>query len=183
MSTADVPAEEVAARHGLRPLPVEGGLFRQTWAGPPGPDGRPAGTAIIVLLTGAEDAGGTGDFSALHRLPTDEVWHFYEGDPLTLLTLFPDGTDRLTRLGGPGGEVQTVVPAGAWMGARVAPGGRWSLFGTTMAPGFLPEDYDGPDPDEVERLASRHAHHADLIRSLHRADAPGRMTGVDGTGG
>ncbi|MEV7287718.1 cupin domain-containing protein [Streptomyces sp. NPDC093252] len=176
----------------MRPLPVEGGLFRQTWAGPPGPDGRPSGTAIIVLLTGGDGGDGpaegsagdstkdsAGDFSALHRLPTDEVWHFYEGDPLTLLTLFPDGTDRLTRLGGPGGEVQTVVPAGAWMGARVAPGGRWSLFGTTMAPGFLPEDYDGADTEEVERLASHHARHADLIRSLHRADAPGRMTGPD----
>ncbi|MEU9337835.1 cupin domain-containing protein [Streptomyces sp. NPDC048290] len=165
----------MAARHGLRPLPVEGGLFRQTWAGPAGPDGRPAGTAIVVLLTGATAEHPRGDFSALHRLPTDEVWHFYEGDPLTLLTLLPDGTDRLVRLGGPGGEVQTVVPAGAWMGARVGDGGQWSLFGTTMAPGFLPEDYDGADAATVERLCARHPHHAPLIRALHRPEAPSRM--------
>ncbi|NEA00192.1 cupin domain-containing protein, partial [Streptomyces sp. SID10116] len=109
-------AEEVAARHGLRPLPVEGGLYRRTWAGPPDASGRPAGSAIIVLLTTAP-----GDFSALHRLPTDEVWHFYEGDALELLLLAPDGSDRTAVLG-PGGAVQLVVPAGTWMGAHVPVG-------------------------------------------------------------
>ncbi len=113
----DETADEVAARYGLRPLPVEGGRFRQTWAGPPDAAGRPAGTAILVLLTTAP-----GDFSALHRLPTDEVWHFYEGDALELLLLAPDGTDRLAVLG-QAGCVQLVVPAGpgwgrAWHPAR-----------------------------------------------------------------
>ena len=42
-----------------------------------------------------------------------------------------------------------VVPAGTWMGARVAPGGEWSLFATTMAPGFIPGDYEGGDADEL----------------------------------
>ncbi|MEU4796410.1 cupin domain-containing protein [Streptomyces sp. NPDC023327] len=161
-------AQDVAARYGLRPLPVEGGLFRRTWVGPPGADGRPAGSAIIVLLTDAP-----GDFSALHRLPTDEVWHFYEGDALDLLLLAPDGTDRLVALGR-AGCVQFVVPAGTWMGARVTSGGRygWSLFGTTMAPGFLPEDYEGADPDA---LAARHPARARLIRRLCRPGEPVRM--------
>ncbi|MFG3634423.1 cupin domain-containing protein [Streptomyces huasconensis] len=167
-------ADEVAARYGLRPLPVEGGRFRQTWAGPPDAAGRPAGTAILVLLTTAP-----GDFSALHRLPTDEVWHFYEGDALELLLLAPDGTDRLAVLGR-AGCVQLVVPAGTWMGARVAPGpadGRrrrygWSLFGTTMAPGFLPQDYEGGDPEE---LAARYPGRARVIRELCRPGEPVRM--------
>jgi len=68
--------------YGLAPLPREGGRFRRTWAGPMRPDGRPEGSAIVMLLT-AEP----GDFSALHRLPTDEIWHYYRGDPLTLLLL------------------------------------------------------------------------------------------------
>lgn len=157
---------QLAARHGLRPLPVEGGLFRQTWAGPPDAAGRPSGTAIMMLLTAAPD-----DFSALHRLPTDEVWHFYRGDPLELLLLFPDGGDELVLLGGPD-AYQTVVTAGTWMGARVAPGGSWSLFGTTMAPGFLSSDYEGGDPAE---LAARHPARADRIRALCRTGAALRM--------
>ena len=164
------PPEEdpatLAARYGLRPLPVEGGLFRQTWAGPSDASGRPSGTAIMMLLTAAED-----DFSALHRLPTDEVWHFYRGDSLELLLLFPDGSDELVLLGGPD-VYQTVVPAGTWMGARVASGGSWSLFGTTMAPGFLPSDYEGGDPAE---LAARHPARADRIRALCRTGAALRM--------
>ena len=77
---------DIAAQYGLTPLPVEGGLYRRTWAGPADADGRPAGSAIIALFA-AED----GLFSALHRLPIDEVWHFYRGDALELLLLGPDG--------------------------------------------------------------------------------------------
>ncbi|MGW7485819.1 cupin domain-containing protein [Streptomyces sp. NPDC054786] len=71
--------------YGLAPLPREGGRFRPTWAGPERADGRPEGSAIVMLLTDEP-----GDFSALHRLPTDEIWHFYRGDPLTLF-LLPEG--------------------------------------------------------------------------------------------
>lgn len=175
MANTPVTAEELTRRYGLAPLPVEGGLFRRTWAGPPGPDGRPCGTAIMVLLTSAPD-----DFSALHRLPTDEVWHFYRGDPLELLLLGADGGGppdaAVVVLGGEAGEVQVVVPAGTWMGARVAAGGSWSLFGTTMAPGFMPSDYEGGDPEE---LAARWPERAEMIRALCRAGAPRRMEGTD----
>ncbi|WP_052864371.1 cupin domain-containing protein [Streptomyces niger] len=164
---------ELAERYGLRPLPAEGGLFRQTWAGPPDATGRPVGTAILVLLTTADDG-----FSTLHRLPVDEVWHCYRGDAAELLLLGSDGADRVVRLGGDGGEVQTVVPAGTWMGARVLPGGRWSLCGTTMAPGFLPSDYEGGDVDDLTRQYPRQAAR---IRALSRPGAPLRMP--DGTPG
>lgn len=164
------PADEIAARLGLVALPTEGGRFRQTWAGPEDESGRPAGTAILMLLTSDPD-----DFSALHRLPIDEVWHFYRGDALELVLLHPDGRDEVRRLGGGDGEgeaAQTVVPAGTWMGARVAPGGAWSLFGTTMAPGFLPADYEGGD---VEDLVHHYPRREALIRALCRVGDPTRM--------
>lgn len=159
--------QEIAAladQYGLAPLAVEGGLFRRTWAGPPDAAGRPAGSAIVVLLA-------EGDFSAMHRLPIDEVWHFYRGDPLELRLLADSDGTRVEVLGA-GGHVQLTVPAGTWMGARVRPGGRWSLCGTTMAPGFVPADYEGGDADV---LAARYPAEADLIRALCRQDAPLRF--------
>ncbi len=161
----DEDVADIAARYGLAPLPVEGGLFRRTWAGPPGADGRPAGSAIIALFSVEDDL-----FSAMHRLPLDEVWHFYRGDPLELLLLDPHrdgpGRTRVEVLGpGTGQHVQLTVPAGTWMGARVAAGGRWTLCGTTMAPGFVPADYEGGDAGE---LTARFPEAAERIRALCR---------------
>jgi predicted cupin superfamily sugar epimerase len=139
--------EDLVAHYGLEPIPQEGGLFRQTWAGPERADGRPEGTAIVALLTSAP-----GDFSALHRLPTDEVWHFYLGDPLDMLLLAPDGSARTVVLGPDvlgGQHPQYTVPAGTWMGARVAGDGSWAFFGCTMAPGFTYEGYEHGDPAEL----------------------------------
>ncbi|MES4887141.1 cupin domain-containing protein [Streptomyces sp. NPDC096012] len=146
---------------GLEPIPREGGLFRRTWVGPERPDGRPEGSAIVALLT-------ADDFSALHRLPTDEVWHHYRGDPLHLLLLAPDGTARTAVLGPDlrhGQHVQLTVPARTWMGARVAPGGRWTLFGCTMAPGFTYRDYEHGN---AEDLTARYPSQAALIGELCR---------------
>ncbi len=154
----------LAAQYGLAPLPVEGGLFRRTWAGPADDTGRPAGSAILFLLSAVD-----GLFSAMHRLPIDEVWHFYRGDTIELLLL--DHEPRVELLGT--GQVQLTVPAGTWMGARVAPGGQWALCGTTMAPGFVPADYEGGDADT---LAARYPAEADRIRALCRPDEPLQLT-------
>ncbi|GAA4856011.1 cupin domain-containing protein [Saccharopolyspora rosea] len=165
---------EVAARYGLRPLPVEGGLFRRTWTGPPDGSGRPAGTAILLLLAARD-----GLFSALHRLPIDEVWHFHRGDPVALLLLDPGGGARTAVLGhdpAAGHHVQFTVPAGTWMGGRVAPGGSWALCGTTMAPGFLPSDYEGAAADD---LAAAYPSAAEDIRALCRPGTPLRMPPED----
>ncbi|MEV5485705.1 MULTISPECIES: cupin domain-containing protein [Streptomyces] len=149
--------------YGLAPLPREGGRYRRTWAGPERPDGRPEGSAIVMLLT-AEP----GDFSALHRLPTDEIWHFYRGDPLTLF-LLAEGSAARTVVLGPdvlgGQHVQFTVPAGTWMAAEVADGGAWTLFGCTMAPGFTFEDYEHGDAAE---LAARFPREAARITALSR---------------
>ncbi|MEU6545734.1 cupin domain-containing protein [Streptomyces sp. NPDC046859] len=153
--------EELVAHYRLEPIPREGGLFRRTWAGPERPDGRPQGTAIVVLLT-------ADDYSALHRLPSDEVWHFYLGDPLEMLLLAPDGTSRTAVLGhgvARGQHLQLTVPASTWMGARVAAGGSWAFFGCTMAPGFTYADYEHGEP---AHLTARYPHEAARIAELCR---------------
>ncbi len=154
----------------LKPLPAEGGLFRQSWrsslqvvahGGP-----RPAGTAIYALLSDAPDA-----FSAMHRLRCDELWHFYLGDAIKMLLLHPDGRVERVVLGADllGGQVlQAVVPAGCWMGARLLAGGRYALFGCTSAPGFIEADYEGGDA----RLASQYPQAAQEIAALLREGAP-----------
>ncbi|MEV6961911.1 cupin domain-containing protein [Streptomyces sp. NPDC051207] len=153
--------EDLVAHYGLEPIPREGGLFRRTWAGPERPDGRPEGSAIVVLLT-------ADDYSALHRLPTDEIWHYYLGDPLELLLLAPDGSSRTVVLGPDlrsGQHVQFTVPARTWMGGRVAAGGDWTFLGCTMAPGFTYEDYEHGDP---AHLTARYPSEADRIARLCR---------------
>jgi len=130
------------------PLGGEGGFFAETYrareivpSGALGPDwtgDRPLATAIYYLLT-------PGTFSALHRLRSDEVFHFYLGDPVEMLQLTPDGGGRLVVMGAdlPAGmRPQVVVPRGVWQGTRLIEGGTLALLGTTVAPGFDPEDFE-----------------------------------------
>ncbi|WP_370511870.1 cupin domain-containing protein [Telmatospirillum sp. J64-1] len=141
-------AEKVIALLDLVPHPEEGGFFRETWRAGEGiePSALPGrytgrrsfGTAIYYLLT-------PGTFSHLHRLKSDEVFHFYLGDPVEQLHLNPDGTSRRVVLGTDleaGQSPQVVVPAGVWQGARLVDGGRLALLGCTVAPGFEFADYD-----------------------------------------
>jgi PPOX class F420-dependent enzyme/OxyR family protein len=161
--TTDRTIEELVTHLRLEPLPLEGGLFRQTWVGEER-DGRPLGTAIVVLL-----AAHGGHFSAMHRLPIDEVWFFQAGDPIELLLLQPGTPGRVAMLGPDvlhGAELQVVVRAGTWMGARTAPGGAWSLFATSMAPGFVPADYD---PGDGDQLSAAWPQHESLVRALTRS--------------
>jgi predicted cupin superfamily sugar epimerase len=141
---------------GLEPLPIEGGHFRETWR-------SPAGSAIYYLLTDDPRS-----FSALHRLPTDEVYHFYLGDPVEMLMLNEDGRVESATLGQDilkGQRVQHVVPRGVWQGSRLRSGGRFALLGTTMAPGFDPKGYEG---GEREALLEAYPLAAEAIRSLTR---------------
>jgi hypothetical protein len=153
----------------LKPLPHEGGYYRETYrsadvlpAGVLSRFGREKslGTAIYYLLT-------PDTFSAMHRLPTDEVFHFYLGDPVTMLQLGPDGGQVLT-LGMDlrAGQVpQVVVPQGVWQGSFVQPGAAFALLGTTMAPGFDFTDYEGGDRNQ---LCAAYPAFAELIRRLTR---------------
>lgn len=136
-------AEEVVSRLGLEPHPTEGGFFRETYrsAGDFEPGGlyqgaRAHGTAIYYLLT-------SDSYSAMHRLPGDEIFHFYLGDPVEVLVLRPDGGGEVVVLGPDlqSMTLQHVVPGGMWQGSRLMDGGAWALLGTTMAPGFDFDDY------------------------------------------
>ena len=164
---------------GLQPLPVEGGFFRQTYISSekiessalPGRYGRqkPFGTAIYYLLTSDSDS-----FSALHRLPTDEVYHFYLGDPVEMVLLFRDGKAREVILGpdlGLGQHLQFVVPGDVWQGSRLLPGGSYALLGTTMAPGFDPADYE---PGTRKPLTQRYPEYAERIALLTRDSTEGQ---------
>lgn len=138
-------AEKIIAHLGLAPLPREGGFFRQTWVSRKRlANGRIAGSTILFLLT-------PGDFSALHRLEADEIWHFCAGDPVEHVQLDPqDGSARVTSLGSAVlAEIpEIVVSGGIWQGARVAEGGGrlsgrpgrfsrgWALLACTMVPAW-----------------------------------------------
>jgi len=138
-------AQQIIERLQLERLPVEGGLFVQTWKSCEGDN--VLGTATYAALTDEPDS-----FSAMHRLPADEIWHFYLGDGVELLLLHPGGKSSTPILGHDiinGQSPQLVVPAGTWMGARLAPGGVFGLFGNTMAPGFESNCYVGGDVDEL----------------------------------
>ena len=131
--------ESLKALLGLEPLPEEGGFYRETYRSKVAHGDRAASTAIYYMIT-AETS------SAMHRLPTDEVFHFYLGDPVEMLQLWPDGSGRLVTRGVDferGQRPQLVVPAGVWQGSRLVAGGQVALMGTTMAPGFDFADYEG----------------------------------------
>lgn len=134
-------AQRIIELLGLEPLPVEGILFRQTWRLDEGD--HIVGTAIYGAMTDHPDS-----FSAMHRLTDTEIWHFYAGDAIDVLLLHPDGTHSEHRLGSDvlGGDIpQLVVPAGTWMGGRLRSGGRFALFGNTMAPGFTSASFENGD--------------------------------------
>lgn len=172
-----VTADDLIRHYRLEPLPVEGGLFVQTYRSSdtispqalPDRYGRqkPIGTAILYLYTDDRDS-----FSAFHRLPSDEIYHFYLGDPLELVQLRPDGESERIILGQDvlgGQRVQYVVPAGVWTGSRLLLGGRFALIGTTMAPGFTPDDYEGGRRTDLIRL---YPDEAEIITDLTRPDDP-----------
>lgn len=152
--------EQVIERFGLCPLTKEGGLFRETYRSAaalpaenygrqyPAGSQKAAATAIQYMITPQ-------CFSRLHRLPTDEIYHFYLGDPVQMLLISPQGEARQVILGQDvlkGMEVQFVVPAGWWQGSRLVSGGSWALVGTTMAPGFDFTDYEDADPEAMKAL-------------------------------
>jgi predicted cupin superfamily sugar epimerase len=162
-------AKQIQAFLKLQPLPVEGGFFVESYrskytVAPPSLPTRYAGerglsTAIYYMLT-------PDTFSAMHRLKSDEVYHFYLGDPVELLMLKPDGVAEAVLLGQDilgGMRVQHTVPGGTWQGSRLAPGGKYALMGTTMAPGFDLLDYE---PGQRDALSTQYPNYAPLIAFL-----------------
>ena len=148
---------------------MEGGYFCQTYRSTEkiALDALPSrykiskafGTAIYYLLTPDQR-------SAMHRLPTDEIFHFYLGDPVTMLQLHPDGSSDVITIGSDivkGQKPQVLVPRFAWQGSMLIEGGKSALMGTTMAPGFDYSDYEAGDRGE---LVEKYPDQKDLIVKL-----------------
>ncbi|MBI5411369.1 MAG: cupin domain-containing protein [Nitrospirae bacterium] len=166
-----ISIEQLKAVLGLKPLPTEGGYFAETYRSAETiPSGilsarfggpRSVGTGIYYLLT-------PDTFSALHRLRSDEVYHFYLGDPVEMCQLWPDGSGKTVLLGPDllqGMQFQTVVPQGVWQGSRISPGGRFALLGTTMAPGYDQADFEAGQRDS---LIQGYPRFKDVILALTR---------------
>lgn len=167
-------AEDWILRLGLVPLEIEGGYFRETYrsderipatALPARYDGqgeRVFGTAIYYLLT--QDT-----LSTMHRLKSDEVYHFLAGDPIRMLLLDEEGgirTGRVVRLSNRGEadtRPQVSVPRGTWQGSRLEPGGSYALMGVTVAPGFEYADFELATREDLLGL---YPDHAEEIRNL-----------------
>jgi predicted cupin superfamily sugar epimerase len=142
-------ADEVKKILRLVPHPREGGFYIRTYESgellPPTTfvDGRYSGprhtaTAIYYLLE-------PGNFSEMHRLQSDELFHFYLGDPVEMLQLHADGTASIVQIGNRfalGERPQQIVPRGTIQGSRLVPGGAWALLGCTVSPGFEFADYN-----------------------------------------
>jgi predicted cupin superfamily sugar epimerase len=158
-------ADEIKTLLNLDPHPVEGGFYRRTYTSvgtvelPRGV--RAQGTAIYYLLE-------PGSFSELHVLDSDELFHFYLGDPAEMVHLYPDGSSAVFTLGqdlAAGEHVQLLVPAGVWQGMRLIGDGKVALVGCTVTPGFNYADYKNA---KYAELAAKWPEQAERIRALTR---------------
>lgn len=153
----------------LEPHP-EGGFYLQTYkadqvlpreALPQFPGPRAVSTAIYFLLEGK-------NFSAFHRLRSDELWHFYVGGPLVVHVIDEQGRYSEIQLGtdSEAGQVlQAVVKAGCWFASRLRDSNSYALVGCTVAPGFDFEDFELAKRKE---LIARYPQHEELIKKLTR---------------
>ena len=153
-------AAQIIKQLHMEKIPAEGAWFAATYRSEDslsanalpkryGGVARTAGSAIYALVTRE-------DFSAMHRLRTDEIWHYYAGDALELLLLYPDGHGDTVVLGPDvlhGQRPQVVVKAGVWQGAK--PLGHnadsYTLFGNTLVPGFDYADFTSGYRDELQK--------------------------------
>jgi uncharacterized protein len=141
---------------------IEGGAYTRTYCSgltiaethlPPGFHGpRPASTAIYFLLKKDQ-------FSAMHRIASDELWHFYYGDPLMVYEIDPTGNLTEHLLGNNpenNGHFQCVVKAGSWFGSKTKDGGEYSLVGCTVSPGFDFADFELGKRNALLQLYPQH---------------------------
>lgn len=159
-------AKELAMHLEMLPHP-EGGYYKETYRSSEeieviGFDGkRSISTAIYFLIE-------KNNFSAFHKIKSDETWHFYEGDALEVIEIDAAGTLIKTAVGrqlGKGEVYQYTVKAGHWFGSRVKDGGNFSLVGCTVAPGFDFKDFELANKEE---LIKAYPQHQAIIETLTR---------------
>jgi len=148
-------------RYGLESHP-EGGWYKQSYkskeqiATEALPErfgaSRVFSTAIYFLLE-------KGNFSAFHRIKSDECWHFYAGDPLLIYIIEQTGELKVISLGSDhesGQSFQYVVPANCWFASRPAPESEYCFVGCTVSPGFEFDDFELADASELSTIYPQH---------------------------
>jgi len=164
-----ISAQQIIELFDMKPLPDEGGFYVETYRAkekidadslPPAFDGdRNISTAILYLLTPQT-------CSRMHRVRSDEIFHFYLGDPVTMLHLKVDGSSAVLTLGHDildSQQVQITVPANIWQGCLLNEGGKFALLGCTIAPGFEFADYQSANRKE---LVEKYPDQKELILKL-----------------
>jgi uncharacterized protein len=160
-------ADDVIKKLDLKPLPEEGGYYKEIYRAegtipkeslPRHKGKRNYSTSIYYLITPEE-------FSGLHRVASDEIFHFYLGDPVKMIQIYPNGKLEEIILGS---ELQknympqVVVENGVWQGTRLVDGGRWALMGCVVAPGFEFEDCEIKSRNELIKKYPQHRHLIEL---------------------
>lgn len=166
-----ISAESLIRDLDLKPLPWEGGYYRETWRsdviipqkglGSAYSGSRSAGTSIYYMLT-------PDTLSKMHRLPSPETFHFYMGDAVEMLLLHPDGADQTITFGqdiSAGQHLQFTILGNTWMGGRLVAGHQngYALMGTTVAPGF---DFNDLEMGTTDALLDAYSGPSDMIRAL-----------------
>lgn len=149
--------QEIVEKYELRPHP-EGGYYKETYRAEEFVSGdalperfggdRFFSTAIYFLII-------QGNYSAFHKIKSDECWHFYAGDALHIHVIDPDGKYTLLRLGSNiynGETFQAIVSAGSWFASENALGGVYSFVGCTVSPGFVFADFELAKANELTKL-------------------------------
>ncbi len=165
-------AEQIIKHYKMQPLRQEGGFYVETYRSsdilkkeilPAGISGdRNMSSHILYLLTAKS-------ISLMHQLKYDEMFHFYLGNPVTMLQLHPDGSSEIITLGHDifnEQQVQVLVPKGTWQGAFIQPGGQFSLLGCSVTPAFDEADFELGDRGA---LLAKYPDMQELILHLTRA--------------
>jgi predicted cupin superfamily sugar epimerase len=165
-----ITAQQLIKQYGLKPHP-EGGWYKETYKSPeyipvealPGRfnSSRSFSTAIYFLLE-------QNDFSGFHRIRSDECWHFYAGDPLSIYVIKQNGVLEMIQLGSDinyGQLFQYVVPANCWFASKPAAGSKFSFVGCTVSPGFDFTDFELAD---ATALTALYPGHEIIIKELCR---------------
>ena len=162
--------EAIIKKFNLQPHEMEGGYYREIYRSDDIikstdlPDrytqDKSICTAIYFMLT-------PDTFSAMHRIPTDEMFHFYAGDPIEMLVLEEGKEGELVTVGNDleRATPQYVVKKGNWQGSRLKSGGEFALLGVTVSPGF---DFSDFEIGEADDLIKQFPSYKDRILSLSR---------------
>lgn len=164
-------AQEIIKHYSMQPLPDEGGYYVETYrasetVSQKALHSRYTGdrnhcTSILYLITPTS-------FSKMHRVKSDEIFHFYIGDPVEMLQLYPDGTSKVVIMGNDikaGHHQQVAVPNGVWQGTKLKKSGKdkFALLGCTVSPGFEFQDYETGNRED---LIKNHPTQHQLIKAL-----------------